>query len=541
MLLTRSIRRKLMFAMLLILVMVLILTFSAARGLLAFNELITEFRFSINDAPKQSELVKAAMLLSEPLLLEFHEDTPAANEVAAHYQRKNFAVGLQAARDAVAEYQKKLDSLPQTQAVQERRDITSSFLADFEESLDDLEKNLVDLGDPAKREVAAGTMLAQVFQLQKKTVQNTYLDHNEGLNGTLRNADRSYHSSWGGVLIVTGVVFVIFIYLVWYGYTGVFAPLRTLHQGAQRVAQGDFDYRVDIRTNDEVAELAAAFNRMTARFQEITRDLDRQVRERSKQLVRSDRLAGIGLFAAGIAHEINNPLSAIATAAEALEYRQHEEDARRRALQSAGEQRSEADGAADSEPDSILKTYLKIIQDEAFRCQSITRRILDFSRGQDAPRTPCDLANIVDEVISLVGLMSKYRGRQIEFLNNKRCVIEINGPEIKQVVLNLVTNALESMESGQSLRISITEQTDQVYLTLVDEGCGMTQEVIENMFEPFFTRRKDGRGTGLGMSISNRIIADHGGRIEVSSDGPGKGSTFIVHLPRKASMTKSAA
>lgn len=537
MLLTRSIRRKLMVALMLILAMVLILTGSAARGLLAFNELIAEFRFSINDAPKQSALLNAAIFLADPLRVDVPANDPVANEANAVFQLKLFSDGIEAARKAVSEYQKKLDGLPQTQAVQARSFTTFATLEDFETALDDLDDKKVGLGDPATRQATAKTMLAQVVDLQKRIALNSSLEHNEGLNGAFKKADHINRTSWVWIWCATGVVFAFFVYLVWYSYVGVFAPLRKLHQGALRVAQGDFDYRVDIKTNDEVAELAAAFNRMTARFQEISRDLDRQVRERSKQLVRSDRLAGIGLFAAGIAHEINNPLSAIATAAEALEYRQQEADALRRIANSS----NGGSSTDDAEADSTVRTYLKIIQDEAFRCQSITRRILDFSRGQDAPRTPCDLANIVDEVISLVELMSKYRGRQIEFPNKNRCVIEINGPEIKQVVLNLVTNALESMESGQTLRISITEQTDQVYLTLVDEGCGMTQEVIENMFEPFFTRRKDGRGTGLGMSISNRIIADHGGRIEVSSEGPGKGSTFIVHLPRKASISKSAA
>ena len=146
----------------------------------------------------------------------------------------------------------------------------------------------------------------------------------------------------------------------------------------------------------------------------------------------------------------------------------------------------------------------------------------------------------MSEVLSLVELLGQYRNRKIEFTHEAPCEIEINGSEIKQVVLNLVTNALESMEAGQTLRISLTDLTDQVYITLEDEGCGMTPEVIENLFEPFFTRRKNGRGTGLGLSISNRIITDHGGRIEVASEGPGQGSTFVVHLPRVAVRSESS-
>jgi signal transduction histidine kinase len=90
------------------------------------------------------------------------------------------------------------------------------------------------------------------------------------------------------------------------------------------------------------------------------------------------------------------------------------------------------------------------------------------------------------------------------------------------------------MNPNGTLRISLGEEMDQVVLHFTDDGCGMTKDVIENLFEPFFTQRRDGKGTGLGLSISQRIIGDHGGTIEAKSDGPGQGSTFVVHLPRRA-------
>ena len=120
-------------------------------------------------------------------------------------------------------------------------------------------------------------------------------------------------------------------------------------------------------------------------------------------------------------------------------------------------------------------------------------------------------------------------------------MVEVNGPEIKQVVLNLAANALEAMDSGGTLKIEITEQVDEVILTFDDDGCGMTPEVIEHLFDPFFTRRRGGKGTGLGMSISHRIISDHGGTIEATSDGPHCGSRFRIHLPRRVPATNTAA
>jgi signal transduction histidine kinase len=107
----------------------------------------------------------------------------------------------------------------------------------------------------------------------------------------------------------------------------------------------------------------------------------------------------------------------------------------------------------------------------------------------------------------------------------------VNAQEIKQVFLNLVVNALESMEDGGVLSITRAPHDGHVDLTFRDTGCGMTPDVLDNIFEPFFTRSRTGKGTGLGLSISHRIIAAHGGEIEASSGGPGKGSTFKVRIP----------
>jgi signal transduction histidine kinase len=289
------------------------------------------------------------------------------------------------------------------------------------------------------------------------------------------------------------------------------------------VAQGDFNYRLEFTRQDEMKELADAFNSMTSRFQEIRGDLDRQVRERIKQLIRSERLAGIGFLAAGVAHEINNPLSAIAMAAESLAERESELT------------------SSDPTETEIARQYLKMIDREAGRCQRITRKLLDFARGNGDTSAYHDLTTIVNDVLGVLRHMSRYSDRTVRFTSTAPCVLEINGPEIQQVVMNLVSNGLEAMDAGGVMTIEITEQADQVTLSVIDDGCGMTAEVIENLFEPFFTQRRDGRGTGLGLSISHRIVADHGGTIDVESPGPGRGSTFRVKLPRRAAQREAAA
>ena len=182
----------------------------------------------------------------------------------------------------------------------------------------------------------------------------------------------------------------LLIWMVTFGYRHVLQPIQALHQGARRVAQGDFDYRVPINSPDEVGELAEAFNLMTERFQEIASDLDGQVKARSQQLVRSERLASVGFLAAGVAHEINNPLTAIRWTSESLEQRL-------------------AELLADVNDDdaSVVMRYLRMIQSESERCQEITRKLLDFSRSQDTQKSQCDVAAIVREVVALIGHMKK--------------------------------------------------------------------------------------------------------------------------------------
>jgi signal transduction histidine kinase len=182
-----------------------------------------------------------------------------------------------------------------------------------------------------------------------------------------------------------------------------------------------------------------------------------------------------------------------------------------------------------------------MIQNEAFRCREITARLLDFARGRDAVCERVDISQLIDEVVSMVQHLSKYREKKLDYVSAGPCYAEVNAPEIKQVILNLVANGLDAVVVGGTLKISLQEQTDEVVLTFVDNGCGMTPEVIDNLFEPFFTSKSGGQGTGLGLSISNRIINQHGGTISPSSAGHGKGSTFVVRLPRQTKMNRAAA
>lgn len=316
--------------------------------------------------------------------------------------------------------------------------------------------------------------------------------------------------------ISAALVFALFVRLF---YRWIFLPLRVLVNGSRQVAGGQFNYRIHLETQDEMSELAEALNDMTARFQAIRDDLDRQVQERTKQVVRSEQLASVGFLAAGVAHEINNPLASIAMCAESLEGRVRE------LLDRTPPQPPDPDQVA------VVSNYLRMIQDEAFRCKEITEKLLDFSRIGPSKRQQVDLGELVQGVIDMVGHLGKYQGKQIELVPTQPVAASVNPQEIKQVVLNLLTNALDSLDEGGAVRIEVRRRDRTAEMVFADNGCGIEPDVLERIFEPFFTRRKAGQGTGLGLSIAYRIVADHGGEIEAHSPGIGQGATFRVRLP----------
>lgn len=330
----------------------------------------------------------------------------------------------------------------------------------------------------------------------------------------LRQSKGHFESSRVIVLVSALAVLGMLLGLMLLFHHWVLYPIRLLHRGVKRVARGDFDYKIEIKTGDEMEALADAFNAMTTRLSATYQDLERQVEERSRQLVRSERLAGVGFLAAGVAHEINNPLASIAFCAEALERREQ------RLVQ--GDDPAEL---------KVGQHYLRMIQEEAFRCKRITERLLDFSRCGEIQRSRADLVELTQSVVEMIRHMGKYRSKKIVFHPRQAVFAHVDPQEIKQVVLNLVVNALESMDKPGTLRVEVSSGDKMAELKFQDEGCGMSPEVLENIFEPFFTRKRGGKGTGLGLSITHRIVSQHGGEITAMSEGEGKGSTFLVRLP----------
>lgn len=525
MFLTSSIRRKLCVVLGLVMVMLTVLAGAGIRGLFSYRELVHDIRNNLAIATKRSELVEAIGGLSEPLLKSSAGESGQELEAYASGSERALACldRCDKARAALNEFANCLEELSSGAAGASHEAMRTQLVAGINLGLQAYRQHCQRLSNPAQFEKVRADLFNEAAGLHTAAVT---LPTPPGFQARLNAAPQVYRFLLWLTVGCSVAALVAFCLMIRWGYLWVFQPIRRLHQGVSRVAQGDFDYRLKLVGRDEMAELAESFNKMTARFQEIKNGLDNEVRQRSRELVRSERLAGVGFLSAGVAHEINNPLSAIAMSAESMEGRLIEQD---------------PDAAMPADDREQMRQYLQMIQREAFRCQQITRRLLDFSRGQDAPRTEQDVSRIIADVVDMVGHMSKFRGHEVIFDRSQACRATVNGAELKQVILNLAANSLESMEGQGRLEITAEEHADEVVLKFVDNGCGMTPHVQENLFEPFFTEKKSGKGTGLGLSISHRIITDHGGRIEASSAGPGQGSTFRVLLPRRVAKRSYAA
>ena len=443
---------------------------------------------------------------------------------------------MQQVREILARYKSRLES-SHTDAL---------FLADRSEELETAEKIGELINEIAWRNGQKDLMTHRVARLQQEQDLDQLGELAHQLPNLLTLRMVSFRDevriryrtwiimAWSSAILAIGMLVGLFVY----ARSAVVRPFKNLLYGARRVANCDFAYRIHTSSSDEIAELAHAINLSAQSFLAIQKDLKEQVRQRSEEVIRNEQLASVGFLAAGVAHEINNPLAAIAWSAEALEARLH------RILHPVMEETREhsatpTESLAGADLDT-LRTYLRRIQDEAFRCKGITERLLDFSRlGTIQRKQQTDMNEIVEDVVDMVRHLGPYRSQKIEVeISDTPAIAWASPQEMTQVVLNLVTNALESLDPDSRsgvvrVKVHHRPEQDQVHLVIEDNGCGMDQEVLKHLFEPFFTRRRDGRGTGLGLPITNRIITDHGGRITPRSDGPGLGSRFEITLPSK--------
>ncbi|MEN0109857.1 MAG: HAMP domain-containing sensor histidine kinase [Planctomycetota bacterium] len=354
------------------------------------------------------------------------------------------------------------------------------------------------------------------------------------LHNRLRQLSGEVRSQYHVAIVLSWATFVSACLLL-VGATQVFRttiarPLRLLAGGARKVAAGDFAHRIELDSRDEMGELADAMNRMMANFQRTRDDLDQQVKQRTEQVIRAEQLASVGNLAASVAHELNNPLNAITMSSESLQGRLAE---------LAEEHPAEA---AEWE---VVRSYMDMIRKESDRCGRIISDMVGLARMGDRARTTIDLRAVVEDMVGVVRNLGKYKSKEAVLSQGEAVWAHANAQELKQVVLNLITNAFDSLEPGGRVVIDArrvaTHDGDRAQIVVADDGCGMDDATLGRLFDPFFTNNHTRQGTGLGLSISYRIVQEHQGELTAHSDGPGHGSTFTVSLPAAESPSGRAA
>lgn len=235
--------------------------------------------------------------------------------------------------------------------------------------------------------------------------------------------------------------------------------------------------------------------------------------EANRAIGRAEKLAAVGRLAAGVVHEINNPLATIAACAEALESRV-------------------AEGAFGSSPDvEDLKEYVGLIRDEAFRCKSITNGLLDFSRTRAGRQMPVNMSEVINSAARL--LSHQRRGEEVSIhVEAEKEIALVAGDEgqLQQAVIALSTNAIDAMPEGGRLTLRARNEDEQIIIEVSDTGAGIAPENLTKIFDPFFTTKEVGHGTGLGLAVCYGIVTEHGGRLDVQST-VGAGTTFTISLP----------
>lgn len=526
MLLTRSIRWKLVSGLSLVGILVLVSTICSLIGLSAYRQTVEDLELSTGRLPRQSDLVASLTALFPPLAIRFPGDD-APEEIRAHageLQRDRMqTVFDQVVKEVQAIKQSWLELPDRLRSSHKELLGSETLFRGVDQGLSTIQNMIPRLADPNDHSVSVQVIrreLAQMIDIVKQLP-----DPASRLGERLEEAKAAYMLQ-SRLAIGLGVIsVVVLILLIGFGHKMIFVPIRELYQGVKKVSMGDYTVRLKVHTKCEIAELAEAFNEMSRRIQEDRANKEREIAERSKQLVLSERLVGAGFLASGVAHEINNPLSVIMTAAYGLEMRLDDQ---------ALEQLSESDRAD-------IREYIGLIQSEAERCERITKKLLEFSYGKSEDRNRYDVAAIVQEVVNMTSHLSRYQDRQVTIDRTLPLHAWVNAAEIKQVILNLVANALDATPSGGAVDLYLSEHPEDVEIVVQDNGCGMTQEQMNKIFEPFFTTKDVGKGTGLGLSITHRIVRDHGGTLEVYSDGPGKGSRFTLRLPKTAAKAQAHA
>ncbi len=328
-----------------------------------------------------------------------------------------------------------------------------------------------------------------------------------------------------GATLIVAVLSWLFVWRV------VGEPIKALKNGTEHLSGGELGYQIEVRSKDEVGDLAHSFNGMSLQLRAANEEivtwaktLEDRVEQKTRELKRAhehvlhvEKMASIGKMAAVVAHEVNNPLSGILTYAKLL-------------------RKWVGSGQAEHEKREEAMECLELIASESRRCGELVKNLLTLSRTAPMNVQPTDLRAVLDRCLLLVRHQLEMGAIQLQLkLAEDLPRVPCDPAQMEQVFLALIMNAIDAMPKGGNLWIEVRLSNDQneIKIQVRDDGAGIASDVLPQIFEPFLTTKESGHGVGLGLAISRGIVERHNGRIEVASE-LGRGTTFTITLPAQA-------
>ncbi len=314
---------------------------------------------------------------------------------------------------------------------------------------------------------------------------------------SLEEVEAQIQTTQNNLIILACSAVVAISFIIWLLMKNLVGkPVGNLVLATNKIAGGDLNYKIKLKQNDELGQLGKSFNDMTEKLTKA-----------QQQLYQSEKLASLGRLAAGVAHEINNPLTGVLTYASFLQKRIQEPE---------------------------TKSDLDVIVRETKRCREIVKGLLDFARQAPPQKSNINLNDVIHHSLHILDNQLCLKNINVKTGLAKLPNINVDSNQIQQVIINLLVNASDAIgNGGGEIKVETkTERNDtgeSLVMSVSDTGCGMSKEQQSKIFEPFFTT-KGQKGTGLGLAVVWGIIDKHHGKMDVKSE-PGKGTRFTVTLP----------
>ncbi|MFZ0774709.1 MAG: ATP-binding protein [Candidatus Sulfotelmatobacter sp.] len=328
-----------------------------------------------------------------------------------------------------------------------------------------------------------------------------------------------------GAMLLVAILSWLFVWRV------VGKPIKALEKGTEHLSQGELGYQIDVRSHDEVGDLAHSFNGMSLQLRAANEEIvtwaktledrvdekTRELRSAHEHMLHVEKMASLGKMAAVVAHEVNNPLSGILTYAKLL-------------------RKWVGSGQAEHEKREEAMECLDLIATESRRCGELIKNLLSLSRTSPMNVQSTDLHAVIDRSLLLVRHQLELGGIELQLKVAENLPrVPCDPAQIEQVLIALVMNAIDAMPRGGNLWLDarLSDDETEIEIRVRDDGAGIAPDFLPHLFEPFLTTKETGHGVGLGLAISRGIVERHGGRIEVKSE-LGRGTTFIITLPTQA-------